>query len=228
MVSHNAPLKVAEAVVADVVIRNVSAFGPLEIGKGLRITRVLGQVHRTYILAETEEGYVAVDQHAAHERVMFEALMKNFESERPAIQGLLMEEVLELHPRQVEVLKKKLSFLAKLGFDIELFGERAFVVRGLPAILKDENPVTIIKQFVDEEESGKTQTGLKGAQEDIAAMIACKRKSVKAADPLTLPAMQGLLEQLARCKNPFNCPHGRPSIMKYSLADLEKQFKRKP
>jgi DNA mismatch repair protein MutL len=228
MVSHNAPLKVAEAVVADVVIRNVSAFGPLEIGKGLRITRVLGQVHRTYILAETEEGYVAVDQHAAHERVMFEALMKNFESERPAIQGLLMEEVLELHPRQVEVLKKKLSFLAKLGFEIELFGERAFVVRGLPAILKDENPVTIIKQFVDEEESGKTQTGLKGAQEDIAAMIACKRKSVKAADPLTLPAMQGLLEQLARCKNPFNCPHGRPSIMKYSLADLEKQFKRKP
>ncbi len=228
MISHNAPLKVAEAVLADVVTRNVYAMLPLEIGKGLKITRVLGQVHRTYILAETEEGYVVIDQHAAHERVMFEALMKNFESERPVSQGLLMEEVLELHPRQVETLKKKLSFLAKLGFEIELFGERAFVVRGLPAILKDENPVTIIKQFVDEEEAGRTQTGLKGAQEDIAAMIACKRKSVKAADPLTFPAMQGLLEQLARCKNPFNCPHGRPSIMKYSLLDLEKQFKRKP
>ncbi|MEI7751219.1 MAG: DNA mismatch repair endonuclease MutL [Candidatus Omnitrophota bacterium] len=228
MASHNQPLRVAEAVVADVVTQNVDAFGPLEIGKGLRITRVLGQVHRTYILAETEEGYVVVDQHAAHERVMFEALMKNFESESPTSQGLFMEEVIELHPRQVEVLKKKLSFLAKLGFEIEPFGERAFVVRSLPAILKDENPVTIIKQFVDEEEAGRTQTGLKGAQEDAAAMIACKRKSVKAADPLTLPAMQGLLEQLARCKNPFNCPHGRPSIMKYSLADLEKQFKRKP
>lgn len=224
--AHEAPLKVAEAVVADVVTRNVYAR-PFEIGKGLRITRVLGQVHRTYILAETEEGYVVVDQHAAHERVAFEALMANFESERPASQGLLMEEVLELHPRQVEILRKKLPFLSKLGFEIELFGERAFVVRGLPAILKDENPVTIIKQFVDEEETGKTQTGLKGAQEDVAAMIACKRKSVKAADPLTLPAMQGLLEQLARCKNPFNCPHGRPSIMKYSLTDLEKQFKRK-
>jgi DNA mismatch repair protein MutL len=227
MASHSAPLKVAEAVVADIMTQQVSAFQPLEIGKGLRITRVLGQIHRTYILAETEAGYVVVDQHAAHERVMFEALMKNFESERPASQGLLMEEVLELHPRQVEILKKKLSFLAKLGFEIELFGERAFVVRGLPAILKEENPVTIIRQFVDEEEAGRTQTGLKGAQEDVAAMIACKRKSVKAADPLTLPAMQGLLEQLARCKNPFNCPHGRPSIMKYSLADLEKQFKRK-
>ena len=228
MASHNEPLKVAEAVVADVVTRNVDAFGPLEIGKGLRITRVLGQVHRTYILAETEEGYVVVDQHAAHARVMFESLMKNFESERPVSQGLLMEEVLELHPRQVETLKKKLPFLAKLGFEIELFGERAFVVRGLPAILKDENPVTILNQFVDEEEAGKMQTGLKGAQEDVAAMIACKRKSVKASDPLTLPAMQGLLEQLACCKNPFNCPHGRPSIIKYSLLDLEKQFKRKP
>lgn len=227
MVLRSAPLKVAEAIVADVMTEKVDAFQPLEIGKGLRITRVLGQVHRTYILAETEDGYVIVDQHAAHERVMFEALMKNFASERPASQGLLMEEVLELHPRQVETLKKKLSFLAKLGFEIESFGERAFVVRGLPAILKDENPVTIIKQFVDEEEAGRTQTGLKGAQEDVAAMIACKRKSVKAADPLTLPAMQGLLEQLARCENPFNCPHGRPSIMKYSLLDLEKQFKRK-
>jgi DNA mismatch repair protein MutL len=127
----------------------------------------------------------------------------------------------------VETLKKSLPFLAQLGFEIEPFGEKSFVVRSLPSILKDENPVTILKQFVDERETGKAQTRLKDAQEDVAAMIACKRKSVKASDPLTLSAMQGLLEQLARCKNPFNCPHGRPSIVKYSVADLEKQFKRK-
>jgi len=226
--SGDAPLKVAEAIVEDVMAKKTDIAQPLEIGKGLKIMRVLGQVHRTYILAETEEGYVIVDQHAAHERVMFETLMKNFESERPASQGLLMEEVLELHPRQVEVLKEKLPFLVKLGFEIESFGEKTFVVRGLPAILRDENPLTLIKQFVDEREAGKSRTRLKGAQEDVAAMIACKRRSVKASDPLTLPAMQGLLEQLARCKNPFNCPHGRPSIVKYSLMDLEKQFKRKP
>ena len=227
MASRDEPLKVAEAVVADVVTKNVYGMQPLEIGKGLKITRVLGQVHHTYILAETEEGYVIVDQHAAHERVMFEALMKNFESERPASQGLLMEEVLELHPRQVEILKKSLPFLSKLGFEIEPFGEKSFVVRALPWILRAENPVTILKQYVDEREAGKAQTRLKGAQEDVAAMIACKRKSVKASDPLTLSAMQGLLEHLSRCTNPFNCPHGRPSIVKYSLADLEKQFKRK-
>ena len=228
MVSQQAPLKVAEAVVADVVMRKVDGSQPLEIGKGLKILRILGQVHRTYILAETEEGYVVVDQHAAHERVMFEALMNNFDLERPSSQGLLMEEVLELHPRQVEILKKSLPFLAKLGFEIETFGEKSFVVRALPSIMIDENPLTVLRQFVDERETGRSQTRLKGAQEDVAAMIACKRKSVKAADPLTLSEMQGLLEQLARCKNPFNCPHGRPSIMKYSLKDLEKQFKRKP
>ncbi len=228
MAAHEVPLRVAEAAVGDVVTRKVDAFQPLEIGKGLKILRILGQVHRTYILAETEAGYVVIDQHAAHERVMFEILMKNFEMERPSSQGLLMEEVLELHHRQVEVLKRNLPFLAKLGFEVEAFGEKSFVVRAVPSILKDENPLTILRQFVDEREAGKSQTRLKGAQEDVAAMIACKRRSVKASDPLTLPAMQGLLEQLSRCKNPFNCPHGRPSIMKYSLLDLEKQFKRKP
>jgi len=158
---------------------------------------------------------------------MFEAILKNFESERPASQGLLMEEILELHPRQVEILKKHLVFLNKIGFEIEPFGAKAFVVRGLPSALKDENPVTLIKQFVDEKEAGKSQTGLTGYQENIAALIACKRRSVKAADVLTFSAMQGLLEQLARCENPFNCPHGRPSFIRYSATELEKQFKRK-
>ncbi|HPS37604.1 MAG TPA: DNA mismatch repair endonuclease MutL [Candidatus Omnitrophota bacterium] len=227
MVAEGATLKVSEASFEEAVPAQAPVFRPLKIGKGPQVLRVLGQVHRTYILAETEEGYIIVDQHAAHERVMFEAILKNFESERPAIQGLLMEEILELHPRQVEILKKHLVFLNKIGFEIEPFGEKAFVVRGLPSAMKDENPVTLIKQFVDEKEAGKSQTGLRGYQENIAALIACKRRSVKAADALTFPAMQGLIEQLARCENPFNCPHGRPSFIRYSAAELEKQFKRK-
>lgn len=202
-------------------------YGPIQIGKDVKITKVLGQVHHTYILAETEEGYVLVDQHAAHERVMFEALMKNFGSSSPASQGLLLEETFELHPRQVEIMKKNLGLLNRLGFEVELFGERAFVVRAVPVILRNENPVTILKEFVDEKEQGKIQTRLKGREEDVAALIACKRKSVKAADPLTLPAMEELLRRLGRCENPFNCPHGRPSFIRHTAADLEKQFKRK-
>lgn len=221
-------LKIAEPLPEEMVFSTAApSFAPLTIKQGPKITKILGQVHHTYILAETDEGYILVDQHAAHERVMFETLLKSFESERPTAQGLLMEESFELHPRQVEILKKHLPFLNKIGFEIEPFGEKSFVIRGLPAGMKDENPVMIIKQFVDEQETGKTQTRLKGYQENIAALIACKRKSVKASDTMTFPAMQGLLEQLARCENPFNCPHGRPSFIKYSTADLEKQFKRK-
>ena len=222
-----APMRIAEAEGEMPVPMETRPLEPLKIGKGPRITQVLGQVHRTYILAETEEGYVIIDQHAAHERVMFEELLRDFESDRPASQGLLMEEILELHPRQAALLKKNLSFLNKLGFEVEPFGEKAFVIRALPAVLKDENPVMLIKQFVDEKEAGKVQTRLRGAQEDIAAMIACKRRSVKASDALTFPAMQNLLARLARCENPFNCPHGRPSFFKYSLLEIEKQFKRK-
>ena len=225
--AYEAPARVAEAEVETPVPCEESSFEAVKIGKGPKITRVLGQVHRTYILAETEEGYAIIDQHAAHERVMFEELLRNFESERPVSQGLLMEEVLELHPRQAAILKKNIPFLGKLGFEVEPFGEKAFVVRALPAILKEENPVILIKHFVDELEAGKVQTRLREGRENIAAMIACKRKSVKASDVLTLPAMQGLLVRLARCENPFNCPHGRPSFFKYSLLEIEKQFKRK-
>ena len=201
--------------------------GPIAVGKGVKVTKVLGQIHNTYILAETEEGYILVDQHAAHERVMFEALMKNFESTNPSSQRLLMEETLELHPRQVEAMMENLKFLNKIGFEIELFGERSFVIRALPAVLKDENAATLLKEFVDEKEVGKTRTRLKGHEEDVAALIACKRRSVKASDHLTLPAMEELLRRLGQCENPFNCPHGRPSFIRFSAADLEKQFKRK-
>ncbi len=221
------PAKISETTVDEPIPADATTFQAIKIGKGPKIIRILGQIQRTFILAETEDGYIIVDQHAAHERVMFESLMRNFQSDRPAVQGLLMEEIVELHSRQVEILKKHLTVLNKIGFEVELFGEKVFVVRGIPSVLKEENPVVVIKQFVDELETGKAQTNLQGYQEDIAALIACKRKSVKAYDALTLLGMQSLLEQLSRCENPFNCPHGRPSFIKYSLLDLEKQFKRK-
>ncbi|HOE68091.1 MAG TPA: DNA mismatch repair endonuclease MutL [Candidatus Omnitrophota bacterium] len=217
-------LKVAEAPAGD--FRPVVDF-PIPIGKSVSVTKIFGQVHYTYVLAETTEGYVLVDQHAAHERVMFETLLANFHSRNPASQGLLIEETFDVHPRQVELMKKNLGLLNRIGFAVELFGERSFVVRAVPAILKNENPVTVLKEFIDEKETGKVQTRLKGAEEDVAAIIACKRRSVKASDPLTVPAMQELLKLLGECKNPFNCPHGRPTLIRHAAADIEKQFKRR-
>jgi len=200
----------------------------ISIRNQLKITKILGQVHATFIVTETEEGFMVIDQHAAHERVMFEALLKNFDGAGPvARQNFLMDEILELHPRQVEVLQSSLPLLRKVGFEIEEFGERAFVVRSYPAILEKEDPLAFLKAYVEEREDGQVKTRLEEHREDVAALIACKRQSVKAHDALTSVQLQALLERLAQCENPFSCPHGRPTFFKKTFSELERQFKRK-
>lgn len=193
----------------------------------LKITKILGQIHHTFIVAETDEGLMLVDQHAAHERVMFEALVKNFNEANPVSQRLLMEEVIEFHPKHLEILHEALPFLRKTGFEIEEFGKNTYVIRAVPAMLEKENAPALLKTFLEEKEEGKIKTELENYQEEIAALIACKRKSVRAYDPLTATQLQALLERLAQCENPFSCPHGRPSLIKHTFSDLERQFKRK-
>ena len=200
---------------------------PILIKDKFEITKILGQVHHTFILAETREGLIVVDQHAAHERVQFESLLKGWADGVPAKQNLLMEEVLTLEAKHVERMRDSLEFFSKIGFGIEEFGEHTFVIRAVPPALAQENASALIRRFLEEKEEGKIRTRLENRQEEIAALIACKRKSVKAHDAMTAEAMKGLLEQLSRCENPFNCPHGRPSFLAYSFSDLEKQFKRK-
>lgn len=193
----------------------------------LHITKILGQIHHTFILAETEEGLLILDQHAAHERVMFEALLKNFESENPPRQKLLMDEIVELPPKHQEILRQSMPTLAKIGFEIEEFGEKSFLIRAVPSILDQETPAVLLKSFLEEKEEGKLKTDLENQKEEIAALIACKRKSVKAFQPLSSLHLRSLLERLALCENPFSCPHGRPAFLKCSFLELEKQFKRK-
>ncbi len=193
----------------------------------LKITKILGQIHHTFIVVETDEGLMIIDQHAAHERVMFEVLLKNFKESTPVSQRLLMEEIIELHPRQLEIFTQALPLLQKTGFEIEEFGKKTYVIRAVPAIFEKESASQVLKTFLEEKEEGKLRTGLENQQEEIAALIACKRKSVRAFDPLSQVQLQALLERLALCENPFSCPHGRPTLIKYTFADLEKEFKRK-
>lgn len=191
------------------------------------ITKVLGQIHRTFIIAETEEGFLLADQHAVHERIMFESLLKNLKANSPVRQNLLVEEILEIHPKYEENLKDSLEFLSKLGFEVEPFGEKTYVIRALPAALGNESGVKIIQAFLEELEDGNIRPSAQDYQEELAALVACKRKSVKAYDPLSIEAMTSLFEQLSHCENPFHCPHGRPAFFKQNFYDLEKQFKRK-
>ena len=199
---------------------------PILVRDSLQITRVLGQIHNTFIVAETTEGLMIIDQHAAHERVMFETLLTNFQSGQAERQSLLLEEVLELHPRQLELFKKSVPMLNKIGFELEEFGEKTFVIRAVPAIFGQFSAVELLTTFLEEQEDGKLRTGLEDHREAMAALCACKKQSVKAHEPIPLPALRTLLQRLARCENPFTCPHGRPVFFTQSFAELEKQFKR--
>ncbi|MBI4549406.1 MAG: DNA mismatch repair endonuclease MutL [Candidatus Omnitrophica bacterium] len=220
-------LRAAEPVSVENSWQTAASAVPVAFRDQLKITKILGQIHNTFVVAETEDGLILIDQHAAHERVMFEALRRNFESDHPERQHLLMEEILEVHPRQRQILEQSLSFLAQAGFELEAFGENEFVVRAYPAIFKDQSPSAVLRTFLEEREDGKMDTGMERKAEEIAALIACKRQSVKAFDPLGAAALQTLVERLSRCENPFNCPHGRPSFIRMSFSDLERQFKRK-
>ena len=199
---------------------------PIAIKGKLKITRLLGQIHRTYLVAETEEGFAIIDQHAAHERVVFEALRASLRSGQAEKQMLFLEELLEVHPRQRELFKQSLPLLTKVGFDIEGFGEGTSVVRAYPAVLGEVDPLQVLRTFLEQLEEGKVRTVLEESQEALAALCACKKQSVKANDPMEPAGMRKLLERLAHCENPFNCPHGRPVLFTQTLSQLEKQFKR--
>jgi DNA mismatch repair protein MutL len=199
--------------------------GVLAIGD-VKITRILGQIHDTFLVAETEDGMVVVDQHAADERVVYEALLHQMEKGLAQSQMLFLEEMLEVHPRQREWLEYALPFLKQVGFELEPFGQSSWIVRAAPALLADRNPVELVHLFLDQLEESRSRTVLEEIPHALAALCACKRGSVKAKEALTPQAMRALLERLAQCENPFHCPHGRPTLFHQTLKTLEKQFKR--
>lgn len=205
-----------------------AAAAPIEIRGGqFHVTKILGQIHHTFIVAETEEGLMIVDQHAAHERIMYETLLKEIRSGGAQKQGLLVEEMLTLHPRQLDVFRAAQPMLEKIGFEAEEFGENTIVIRAYPAILQNEAPGEALKRFLEEKEDEKSKTRLEEIEAEVAALFACKRKSVKAHDSLAPEKLKSLLVRLAVCENPFHCPHGRPTFFKQTFSELERQFKRK-
>jgi len=191
------------------------------------ITKVFGQVHGTFILAETEEGYVVIDQHAAHEKIQYESLRLSLEKARPVSQRMLIEEMVDLTPRHFAVYEENSDFLKKIGFEIEPFGERTLVVRAVPHAFVHEPVKQVLTSYFEQKETGEANVKLENYRADLAAMLACKTRSVKAHDALTIEEMRKLAQDLMQCDQPFHCPHGRPSMLKYSFAELERQFKRK-
>ena len=187
--------------------------------------RVIGQFHDTYILCESDEELVLIDQHAAHERVFFEHLKKLSMNSKIEIQKLLMPETIDLGHREAHMLEKLIPDLKKLGLEIEPFGGTTFVVKSVPAILADREIKPIVLEIAEKMlESGLTQ-GLEKTIDQCLILIAC-HGAIRANQKLSDKQIRALLSQLDECENSSHCPHGRPTWISWTLESLEKSFKR--
>lgn len=190
----------------------------------LPLMRVVGQIAATYIVAEGPAGMYLVDQHAAHERIMYEEFMAQFNAKDKLIQHTLAATVVHLSPMIARLLEEHLKVMNAIGFVIEPFGKDAFRVEAVPAPLADHNPEDVLNRILQDLESGK-EPGADTIEEKIVRRV-CKTASVKAGQVLSYDEMVGLLRQLERCENPLTCPHGRPTMIHMSAADLAREFGR--
>jgi DNA mismatch repair protein MutL len=187
--------------------------------------QILGQVQNTYIVASTRQGLVIIDQHVAHERVLYEQFCAERGGTPVPRQTLLSPEPLMLDRRSALLLQERLEELNRLGFDLEPFGQDTYLVRSIPAALVGRNPMGVLKDIIDELVELSVTRRMPLAREQIWITTACKL-AVKAGDPLSLQEMQKLIEDLARTQNPYLCPHGRPITLTLSWGELERRFKR--
>ena len=188
--------------------------------------RVLGVIGQLYVLIESPEGLVLMDQHAAHERVLFERMLRELAVESAPAQKLLLPVTLELEARDADFLRGNLKTLHKLGLGVSEFGERTFLIDALPPYFQLDNLAQTFRDIVDELRQTGEQVHARRLGEDKIATTVC-RHAVKAHDPLKGEELRGLLEQLHRCDLPYTCPHGRPTLIQISYAELEKKFGRK-
>ncbi|MGM5485203.1 MAG: DNA mismatch repair endonuclease MutL [Nanobdellota archaeon] len=174
-----------------------------------------GQVDKTYILAEDEKGLLIIDQHAAEERINFERFLS--EKENIPEQELVEPVTLEVTAKEAEKIKSMMDDISKLGFGIEEFGINTFIIRRAPEVLSEQKTKTFIHELLEENLDELTY--------DKIATKAC-RSSVKAGEEKTHSAMKDTLKRLKKCENPYTCPHGRPTMLRYTIKELEKMFKR--
>lgn len=201
--------------------------------KHIPLLRLIGQIASTYLVAEGPDGLYLIDQHAAHERVLFENMMaehdkgKTGEGRDRAIpaQSLLQPVAVDLPPDSVRLLNEQLPILAHLGFVVEPFGQATFLVRSVPALLAKLDPAAALRVLVEDFEEDETPL-----QAEIEARIiarVCKRAAVKAGQILSPEEQRALLADLEACVSPRTCPHGRPTMIHLSVDLLERQFGRK-
>jgi DNA mismatch repair protein MutL len=186
---------------------------------------VVGQVLNIYIVVEKENHLILVDQHAAHERIVFEQLLNRYRRMDVQSQSLAIPEVLELSNKEAVVLESIMADLADLGIRVEPFGGTSFVIKAVPVLVEEKHVGAMVVEMV-EKISQANGTGLKDDWlEDALATMACHR-SVRGGQSMSVKEMAALVEQLFACENPMHCPHGRPVFVSFDARSLEKLFKR--
>jgi DNA mismatch repair protein MutL len=191
----------------------------------LKNSKILGVLFSTYILMENPqmEKVFVVDQHAAHERVMYERYKKEYKSEKVVIQNLLTPEIVELSNPEIETVMENIQFFNNLGFIIEEFGNNSVIIRGVPILFGKPQIKELFMDLLD-----TIALNIKSSYEiklDKIIKMACT-KAIKSGDIMDNVEIRSLIDQLSKCKNPYTCPHGRPTIIEISKKDIEKEFKR--
>lgn len=200
---------------------------PLDVLPRLRAAAEIMQVHSSYLVTQDEQGLVIIDQHALHERVMFEKLRERVERGPLESQRLLMPATVELDRSQIELLDALQPLLAKLGIEAEAIGPRAIAVHAFTSLLfaRNVDPVTFMTELFDKAANEGLNDDREAALSEVLDMMACKA-AIKAGDRMSAEELSELLKYRERIERSSNCPHGRPTSLRLSLRDLEKQFGR--
>lgn len=188
----------------------------------LPVLRVLGQLANTYIIAEGPDGLYLMDQHAAHERILYDRILTQRAQKEVEVQGLLQPLTIELSPREKETMEAGKESLAEFGFSIEHFGDRSYLIRAIPALGAGANVIEMISALLD---SLANRESLIPWEEKIAESLAC-HSAIRAGQQLKSEEMRELIKQLEQTKQPRACPHGRPTMIHLSAHQLEKEFGR--
>jgi DNA mismatch repair protein MutL len=191
----------------------------------LSTLRPLGQIRDSFILAVNPQGLWIIDQHVAHERVLFEKIQQERSQRQVESQRLLMPIVIELRPAQQAIFAEIAGELARNGFEAEPFGVRTVAIQSAPAGIRGEEVTGLLEELLEQFEREEQRLSMEKIRTRIAASIAC-HAAIKVNMPLDQAKMEWLLAELARTKYPMSCPHGRPVVLRYSVKDIQKAFKR--
>ncbi|HSW39562.1 MAG TPA: DNA mismatch repair endonuclease MutL, partial [Acidobacteriota bacterium] len=187
--------------------------------------RVIGQLHESYIIACDPQGLIIVDQHVAHERILYEQIARQMQRDAVETQGLLIPISLELTPAQKALLERMAPDLKRNGFHFEPFGGSSILIRSIPAITGQADARNLLLEILEGLESEERTLDIEKMRDRIAVKTAC-RAAVKVNTPLGLEKMQWLIDQLSLARIPLSCPHGRPIILRFTMNEIEKNFGR--